>query len=53
LDDSVEPNGILFSPDEKRLYVIDSGKGQWAQILTPGVGGQNVRFDHQPSIVTV
>jgi hypothetical protein len=20
-------------------------KGQWAQILTPGVGGQNVRFD--------
>src|SRR5262249_7145249 len=22
-----------------------SWKGQWAQILTPGVGGQNVRFD--------
>jgi gluconolactonase len=25
VDDFVQPNGILFSPDEKRLYVIDSG----------------------------
>jgi gluconolactonase len=25
VDDFVEPNGIAFSPDEKRLYVIDSG----------------------------
>jgi gluconolactonase len=24
-DDFVQPNGICFSPDEKRLYVIDSG----------------------------
>jgi gluconolactonase len=25
VDDFVEPNGITFSPDEKRLYVIDTG----------------------------
>jgi gluconolactonase len=25
VDDFVQPNGILFSPDEKKLYVIDSG----------------------------
>lgn len=24
-DDFVEPNGITFSPDEKKLYIIDSG----------------------------
>src|SRR5579859_312611 len=24
-DDFVEPNGILFSPDEKKLYIIDTG----------------------------
>ena len=25
VDDFVQPNGICFSPDEKKLYVIDSG----------------------------
>jgi len=25
VDDFVQPNGIAFSPDEKRLYVIDTG----------------------------
>jgi len=25
MDDFVEPNGITFSPDEKKLYVIDTG----------------------------
>jgi gluconolactonase len=25
VDDFVEPNGIAFSPDEKKLYVIDTG----------------------------
>ena len=25
VDDFVQPNGICFSPDERRLYVIDSG----------------------------
>jgi len=25
LDDFVKPNGLAFSPDEKRLYVVDSG----------------------------
>jgi gluconolactonase len=25
VDDFVEPNGICFSPDEKKLYVIDTG----------------------------
>jgi gluconolactonase len=25
VDDFVQPNGITFSPDEKRLYVIDTG----------------------------
>jgi gluconolactonase len=25
VDDFVEPNGLAFSPDEKKLYVIDSG----------------------------
>ena len=25
VDDFVQPNGISFSPDEKKLYVIDSG----------------------------
>jgi gluconolactonase len=25
VDDFVEPNGIAFSPDEKKVYVIDSG----------------------------
>ncbi|KAJ3043875.1 hypothetical protein HDV00_003913 [Rhizophlyctis rosea] len=26
LDDFVQPNGIAFSPDEKQLYVVDSGR---------------------------
>ncbi|WP_443749148.1 SMP-30/gluconolactonase/LRE family protein [Asticcacaulis solisilvae] len=26
LDDFVKPNGLAFSPDEKRLYVVDSGR---------------------------
>jgi gluconolactonase len=25
VDDFVQPNGLCFSPDEKRLYIIDSG----------------------------
>jgi len=25
VDDFVKPNGITFSPDEKKLYVIDTG----------------------------
>jgi gluconolactonase len=25
IDDFVEPNGIAFSPDEKKLYIIDTG----------------------------
>jgi gluconolactonase len=25
IDDFVQPNGIVFTPDEKKLYVIDSG----------------------------
>ena len=25
VDDFVEPNGIAFSPDEKKLYIIDTG----------------------------
>ncbi|HZM10059.1 MAG TPA: SMP-30/gluconolactonase/LRE family protein, partial [Candidatus Limnocylindrales bacterium] len=25
VDDFVQPNGLCFSPDEKKLYVIDSG----------------------------
>lgn len=25
VDDFVQPNGLAFSPDEKRLYIIDSG----------------------------
>jgi gluconolactonase len=27
IDDFVQPNGIVFSPDEKRLYIVDSGLG--------------------------
>jgi gluconolactonase len=27
IDDFVQPNGIVFSPDEKRLYITDSGLG--------------------------
>jgi gluconolactonase len=38
VDDFVQPNGITFSPDEKKLYVIDSG-------ITDG-GPANIRvFD--------
>jgi hypothetical protein len=33
--------GALAADDAK----YPNWKGQWAQILTPGVGGQNVRFD--------
>jgi gluconolactonase len=25
IDDFVQPNGLCFSPDEKRLYIVDSG----------------------------
>jgi hypothetical protein len=25
VDDFTQPNGILLSPDEKKLYVIDTG----------------------------
>ena len=25
IDDFVQPNGILFSPDEKKLYIVDTG----------------------------
>jgi gluconolactonase len=31
VDDFVEPNGIAFSPDEKKLYVIDTGYGRTGQ----------------------
>jgi gluconolactonase len=27
-DDFVQPNGILFSPDEKKLYIIDTGSSE-------------------------
>ncbi|KAK7541089.1 lactonohydrolase [Phyllosticta citribraziliensis] len=30
-DGFVEPNGLEFSPDEKTLYVTDSGAAQWMQ----------------------
>jgi gluconolactonase len=28
IDDFVQPNGLCFSPDEKKLYIIDSGATQ-------------------------
>ncbi len=31
LDDFVKPNGLAFSPDEKRLYVVDSGRTHFAK----------------------
>ena len=31
VDDFVQPNGILFSPDEKKLYVVDTGISEGPQ----------------------
>ncbi|MCC7547410.1 MAG: SMP-30/gluconolactonase/LRE family protein [Burkholderiales bacterium] len=31
IDDFVQPNGILFSPDEKKLYVVDTGISEGPQ----------------------
>jgi gluconolactonase len=33
VDDFVEPNGITFSPDEKKLYVIDTARSSAAPAL--------------------
>jgi gluconolactonase len=39
VDDFVQPNGIMFSPDEKKLYIIDTG-------LSEGQNPPNIRvFD--------
>jgi gluconolactonase len=44
-DDFVRPNGICFSPDERRLYVVDSGisHGGPAHIRTFDVDGARLR----------
>jgi gluconolactonase len=44
-DDFIRPNGIAFSPDEKRLYVVDSGitHGGPAHIRVFDVDGTKLR----------
>jgi gluconolactonase len=44
-DDFVRPNGICFSPDERRLYVVDSGisHGGPAHIRMFDVDGERLR----------
>jgi len=47
-DDFVRPNGICFSPDERRLYVVDSGisHGGPAHIRVFDVDGARLRNGH-------
>ena len=44
-DDFVRPNGLAFSPDEKKLYIVDSGitHGGPAHIRVFDVDGQRLR----------
>ena len=44
-DDFVRPNGLAFSPDEKQLYIVDSGitHGGPAHIRVFDVHGQTLR----------
>jgi hypothetical protein len=41
VDDFTQPNGICFSPDEKKLYIIDTG-------LTDGGPSHTSRSPSQP-----
>lgn len=56
LDGFGQPNGLAFSPDEKRLYVVDSGRDELRRydvsgdrlsepIVLPGAGYDGIRFD--------
>lgn len=36
------PNGLAFSPDEKKLYVADSGKPAHIRVFTVGADGKTV-----------
>jgi gluconolactonase len=38
IKDLPRPNGIAFSPDEKFLYIADSGKRQWLRYRVQGDG---------------
>ncbi|MBN1671284.1 MAG: SMP-30/gluconolactonase/LRE family protein [Kiritimatiellae bacterium] len=38
-DDFDRPNGLCFSPDEKRLYIADSGKPRHIRLFDVGHGG--------------
>ena len=33
--DMIKPNGICFSPDEKKLYIVDTGPNRNAEFLIP------------------
>lgn len=37
--DFVQPNGLAFSPDEKKLYVADSGSPRHIRVFDVGVNG--------------
>lgn len=39
VDDCVKPNGIAFSPDEKRVYVADSGTPKHIRVFDVGADG--------------
>jgi gluconolactonase len=39
VDDCVKPNGIAFSPDEKKIYVADSGTPKHIRVFDVGADG--------------
>ncbi|MEY4761876.1 MAG: hypothetical protein RLZZ200_1732 [Pseudomonadota bacterium] len=39
-DDFDRPNGLTFSPDQKKLYVADSGKPAHIRVFDVGAGGR-------------
>src|SRR5215467_13058354 len=51
IKDLPRPNGIAFSPDEKTLYIADSGKKQWIRYgvnVDGSVGDGKVLLDASP-----
>ncbi len=41
-DDFDKPNGLAFSPDEKKLYIVDSGQGQLMRSFTVKSDGKSL-----------
>ncbi|WP_354681891.1 SMP-30/gluconolactonase/LRE family protein [Cupriavidus necator] len=50
-DDLLSPNGLAFSPDEKRLYVVQSRATPYRNIVVYDVVDDGSRLNHQRALI--